>query len=462
VKWHSMMLMPDASTTFVSLNLHSLRVDLPFFALAAVFVVAGLATIVLWWLRSREPLLLWLGILTILYGTRLAVANPLLQLDAGLSIRTFTLINAVITSCILISFALFFRELFGAPWRRITNAWLWLQIILAPIGILVAFTDHWDVFWAVNNAVADMGSMFVVLMILTRRVSSTPVVLRVSLLIFLTLVIVTNFTFTGEASLEPLGFAVLIAGLGYTAAGRAVERERKLLAVENELGTARRIQTSILPRSLPVVPGLTITARYEPMTEVAGDFYDFLPADGGLTILVADVSGHGVPAAMIASMLKLAFEAQAENARDPAKILTGLNAVLARPLDGRFVTAACAFIDCENGLVTYAGAGHPPVLLLRAAGEVLELAENGLMLGPFAAAKYESVRVPFARGDRLLLYTDGIIEATLKDGEEFGLHRLKEFARANRISLADRLIAAVSGPLREDDLTVVVAEACSI
>jgi len=457
-----MMLMPDASTTIVSLTLHSLRADLPFLALAAVFAVAGIATIVLWWLRSREPLLLWLGILTILYGTRLAFGNRLLQLDLGLGDRVVTLVRALITSCILIPFALFFRELFGASWRRITNAWLWLQIILAPIGILVAWTDHWDVFWAVNNAVADMGSMFVVLMILTRRVSSTPIVLRVSLLIFLTLVIITNLSFSaGEASLEPLGFAVLIAGLGYTAAGRAVERERKLLAVENELETARRIQMSILPRSLPVVAGLEVTARYEPMTEVAGDFYDFLPTSGGLTMLVADVSGHGVPAAMIASMLKVAFEAQAENARDPAKILAGLNAVLARPLDGRFVTAACAFINVENGCVDYAGAGHPPALIVRAGGEVVELAENGLMLGPFPGTAYASMRVPFTHGDRLLLYTDGIIEATLKDGEEFGLARLKEFARANRTSVADRLIAAVSGPIREDDLTVVVAEACS-
>jgi hypothetical protein len=175
-----MTLMPDASTTIVSVPLASLRADLPSLALAAIFVAAGLATIVLWRLRSREPLLLWLGILTILYGTRLGVGTELFQVAVKLSQSSVTLTNAVITS---------------------------------------------------------------------------------------------------------------------------------------------------------------------------------------------------------------------------------------------------------------------------------------LILGPFAFAKYARMQVPFAAGDRLLLYTDGIIEATFSDGHEFGIARLKEFARDNKASLADRLIAAVSGPVREDDLTVVAAEA---
>ena len=311
----------------------------------------------------------------------------------------------MITSCILIPFVLFFRELFDAPWRRITNAWLWLQIIFASAGILLGVLgNRWDVFWTVNNVMAIAGSLYVVVVVFTRRVTS-PLALRWALGIFLGLVVITNLGFRFYGSdIEPFGFAVLIAGLGFTAAGRAMDREQKLLAVENELETARRIQASILPRTLPEVPGLKLSARYEPMTEVAGDFYDFLfTGERSLTMLVADVSGHGVPAAMIASMLKAAFEAQADKAREPAKILAGLNVVLSRPLDGRFVTTACAFIDMENGFVTYAGAGHPPALVVRAGGEVVELAENGLMLGPFRNATYESVRVPFEQSDRLVL-----------------------------------------------------------
>jgi serine phosphatase RsbU (regulator of sigma subunit) len=229
--------------------------------------------------------------------------------------------------------------------------------------------------------------------------------------LFLIAVILTNLQLTGGREIEPFGFLLLLFGLSYTAARRAADREQKLIAVEQELETARRIQTAILPKSLPELAGLRIRARYEPMTAVAGDFYDFLQVDDQrVTILVADVSGHGVPAALIASMLKVAFAAQAEHARNPAAILAGLNSSLSGLVAGQFVTAACAFIDLAEQTVTYAGAGHPPSLLLRkGSAEVIELAENGLFLGPFRHAKYTNVSTSFTQGDHLLLYTDGII-----------------------------------------------------
>src|ERR1022692_4872140 len=142
--------------------------------------------------------------------------------------------------------------------------------------------------------------------------TSIPPALRYSIFAFLLVVLTNNlgFRIAGHDP-EPLGFLVLIGGLAYTAAQRAISREQKLAAVESELATARRIQTSILPRALPTLPGLRLAASYRPMTAVAGDFYDFLPLDQGrVTVLVADVSGHGVPAALIASMLKVAFALQ--------------------------------------------------------------------------------------------------------------------------------------------------------
>jgi sigma-B regulation protein RsbU (phosphoserine phosphatase) len=113
-------------------------------------------------------------------------------------------------------------------------------------------------------------------------------------------------------NVEPFGFLVLIVGLARTAAQRAIKRDQKFAAVQSELATARRIQTVTLLRALPEFKGLRLAASYRPMTEVADDFYDFLPFDESrLTMLVADVSGHGVPAALIASMLKVAFAQQA-------------------------------------------------------------------------------------------------------------------------------------------------------
>jgi len=130
---------------------------------------------------------------------------------------------------------------------------------------------------------------------------------------------------TGQ-NVEFLGFLVFVACLGYVSARRTFANEERLLAINKELEIARRIQSSTLPQSVPTLRGLEITARYVPMSAVAGDFYDFLSVDEKrVGILVADVTGHGVPAALIASMLKVAFAGQATHAHDPVRVLTGLN-----------------------------------------------------------------------------------------------------------------------------------------
>ena len=112
-------------------------------------------------------------------------------------------------------------------------------------------------------------------------------------------------------------------------ARQAFLKEERFLALDVELDTARRIQQSILPPEIPSMPRLAIAARYVPMTAVAGDFYDFIQLDGNrLGILVADVSGHGIPAALVASMVKIAFAGQSDRADDPARVLSGMNDAL--------------------------------------------------------------------------------------------------------------------------------------
>jgi serine phosphatase RsbU (regulator of sigma subunit) len=198
------------------------------------------------------------------------------------------------------------------------------------------------------------------------------------------------------------------------------------------------------------------------MTSVAGDFFDFLKlSETSLSILVADVSGHGVPAALVASMLKICFAAQRTQAKDPAKVLAGLNSMLSGSLGGQYVTAACAAIDLETRTVTYAGAGHPPGLLLRRnIGDVLPLAENGLFIGPFPHATYTSMTVPFESGDKLLLYTDGIIEAAGPDGEEFGKKNLEcllvNLGTLAPADLIEEIFLKIGNSVQQDDLTVVL------
>ena len=440
---------------------------MPSVALATIVLATGLAASVLSRLRSRDPLLRWLGIFAVLYGLRLFVANDLVAVATGIGSESLRAADRVITYSIPIPYVLFLREWFGAGWKKAISIWLWTQVVFAPLAIALALIGgHPEPADVANNVLILAGTSAALLEVWRHgRPEPGAAVLKYSLSVGLVCVLLTNLGFRlAGNSLEPAGFLVLLCGLAYSAARHAIQREQKLIAVEQELETARRIQASILPSRLPEVKGLRIAARYQPMTAVAGDFYDFmLVNERRVTILVADVSGHGVPAALIASMLKVGFAGQSDHARDPAAILAGLNAALAGLLAGQFVTAACVFIDLDNQAVTYAGAGHPPSLLLqRGTREVIELAENGLFLGPFRHARYQNVTAPFQPGDKLLLYTDGIIEATMRDQQPFGGPRLKDFIRERHLAepslFVDQLFQAVSSPVQEDDLTVVLAQ----
>ncbi len=243
---------------------------------------------------------------------------------------------------------------------------------------------------------------------------------------------------------------------------------QQLLAIQKEMETARQIQLSILPSQIPKIEGLDIAARYIPMSSVAGDFYDFIVVDEQhIGILVADVSGHGMPAALIASMLKIALSAQVAHAADPAQVLLGLNQALCGKFQHHYVTAAYLFVDMQKRMLSYAGAGHPPLLLWGgSSGGVRAVEENGLFLGAFEFATYSSVELPLQSGQWGLLYTDGISETTNPSGIEFGTEHFREFL-ANEQStsadhFADRLLEELSlwsarGPNEEldDDVTLV-------
>jgi len=240
----------------------------------------------------------------------------------------------------------------------------------------------------------------------------------------------------------------------------------RLIAIQREVDIARQIQSSILPQSMPGIPGLTVEARYRPMTSVAGDFYDFLEVDSQrLGILVADVSGHGVPAALIASMVKMTLAAQRHHAESPAAVLAGMNEMLCGRLAGQYVTAAYLFIDTVARVIRYGAAGHPPMLrAARANGTVDEVEQNGLILGFDGTQQYKERQDSLRADDRFVLYTDGLIEASRAD-DLFGLERLKATLAAtagrDTPAAAHDLLTAVdawSGQRPGDDLTLVVAD----
>jgi sigma-B regulation protein RsbU (phosphoserine phosphatase) len=242
----------------------------------------------------------------------------------------------------------------------------------------------------------------------------------------------------------------------------------QLQTIQKELETARQIQLSILPAEVPKLEGLDIAARYIPMTSVAGDFYDFIMVDEKhLGILIADVSGHGMPAALIASMLKIALAAQVPHAADPAQVLSGLNQALCGKFQHHYVTAAYLFVDIAKGTLTYAGAGHPPMLMWSPSSTgVRGVEENGLFLGKFPWATYSSLELPLSADDWCLLYTDGIPETANHAEIEFGTERFREFLATGQSTsasqFADRLLEELSswaargvGEELDDDITLV-------
>jgi serine phosphatase RsbU (regulator of sigma subunit) len=207
------------------------------------------------------------------------------------------------------------------------------------------------------------------------------------------------------------------------------------------------------------------------MSAVAGDFYDFLMLEGNqFGVLIADVTGHGVPAALIASMLKGAFAGQKAHAQHPEQVLASLNETLCGKFDAHFVTAAYLYADLDAKIVRYAGAGHPPLLLgSRSTGEARSIEQNGLLLGMSPEAVYSSIEIPLRQGDRYLLFTDGLPESTNAKQEEFGASRCKQFLEAHShlpaAAVADELLSEIarwsartSGHLQEDDMTLIVVD----
>src|SRR5271157_4299548 len=243
--------------------------------------------------------------------------------------------------------------------------------------------------------------------------------------------------------LEPAAFTLFGFSQGWVAAEKVFADERRLVSIENELAIAREIQTSILPRGVPELSRLRISAAYCPMTAVAGDFYWFIAVDPNRAgFLVADVSGHGVPAALIASMIKVAMQSVVACADDPRAVLCGLERALSEQLRDQFVSAAYLWLDTENRKALYSAAGHPP-LLRWSQGTLESIQSNGLIFGVMSGCDYPVCEISIATGDRFLLYTDGLIEPENINGESFGDRKLEEVVRESQLlpssELSDRL-----------------------
>ena len=197
--------------------------------------------------------------------------------------------------------------------------------------------------------------------------------------------------------------------------------------IEHELQMARNIQESTLPESLPELPGWEIQAHWEPARSVSGDFYDFVSFDDGrLGIIVGDVTGKGVPAALVMATSLSVLRATSLQSSSPSQILEIANNVLVKDMPpSMFVTCLYMVLDPVSGNLQVANAGHN-YPLFNATGNVSEIRAKGMPLGLIPGSSYEEQVSQLSSGDHLLLYSDGLVEAHNLEGEMFGFQRLKQ------------------------------------
>jgi serine phosphatase RsbU (regulator of sigma subunit)/pSer/pThr/pTyr-binding forkhead associated (FHA) protein len=270
----------------------------------------------------------------------------------------------------------------------------------------------------------------------------------------------------GADDLNLLTVMANIAGIGIERERLAeIEQAERVMAAELE--QAAEIQRQLLPAAAPETPGLELAGYNAACRTVGGDYYDFISfPEGRMGIIVADVAGKGMPAALLMASLQAKVQAYAETPTEPADIVRRLNrSVAANIPSNRFVTLFHCVVDPRTGELTYCNAGHNPPYLVRAGGEIEQLEGGGPVLGIFAAMKYQQQTVRMEPGDVLLMYSDGVTEACNPQGEEFE-NQLAELARSKREESAGAIVRAVheavqtwiAGQPPADDVTVVVAK----
>jgi len=235
---------------------------------------------------------------------------------------------------------------------------------------------------------------------------------------------------------------------------RSNRLSRRQAVIEGELAAAREVQRVILPEAVEFVPGFSVESVYQPDQQVGGDFFQVIPdGRGGLLVVIGDVAGKGLPAAMLVSVLVGAIRTAASYTSEPDEILTQLNERLIGRTEGGFSTALAAHISAD-GTVSIASAGH---LFPYVDGRELEL-PGALPLGIVSGVRYETSRFTLRPGSRLTFYSDGVVEARNRAGELFGFDRGK--------SLSTKSAAAIVEAARHfgqaDDITVVTIERAAL
>ena len=245
----------------------------------------------------------------------------------------------------------------------------------------------------------------------------------------------------------------------------AVEKGR----LERELQMAHEVQASLLPRTTPEAAGWEFVARWYPARQVAGDYYDFIPlGEEHLGLVMADVSDKGMPAALFMALTRSVIRASVHSSAEPAEAISRANRLLcADSTQGMFVTTYYAQLHLETGELTYVNGGHNPPLLYDAQqGEIIQLAPTAMALGVVPDFDFEQETVRLGAGDFMLLYTDGVTDASNTEQATFGMKRLEQVVWEHRDQPATVLMSALEDAVSEfvrsaaqfDDIAMLVVK----
>jgi hypothetical protein len=447
-----------------------LHTSLVYLVLGIIALVACLAALSIYANDRSEPVYLWLTLALAAEAT-LYIVSFLAAETYLISLNSFAILNELLGSAIGPMFwLLFWIQWFGIDVRRrILRA----ALLLAGLETLIVFSLHqpllgtllplawmhgvWQVFTLFRLAFAFLLVAVTVGGIRRNRTEgwiAVPAVVLLGITLFVDDlevlgVPVSYFPFGIRLSIQDISlFALILVVLGL-AIRRFLQSKARQRELMNDLEQAHEIQSLLIPEQVPQMPGYRVEGTYLPASQVGGDFYQVLPLqEGGLLLLLGDVSGKGLRAAMLVSMVVGAVRTIVKQTSRPDEILTRLNQEMTGNLKSGFVTCVCTRV-APSGAVTIANAGHLPPWVNKD-----EIALPGtLPLGITADARYTTEVLQLGEGDRLTLLSDGVVEARLeKDGALFGFDRLKTLFADN--PSAEMIAREAQRFGQEDDISV--------
>lgn len=460
-------------------RLHRQYAQLPDIVAAFLMLIAGLLSFAMFLRGSRQAIYLGLTLLLLCNAayTFALIANHALPYSPDQALMQ------IFSAGINVGLWLVLLSIFGLhrskAWRTATHA---VSAVYLSAQVIDAITQFWwrfagtgmvrmDVISLATYGLLEMYPIFLVSFGFARRRSWSTAILGLVAIVYgsyIPLLDLSSLFSLGAAQnvldwhLQIGDFAftflsllnwLLVVTLVFLVFQSWTRENRRRVLLEQEISSAREVQHVLIPEALIPIPGLTIDSVYKPASEVGGDFFQVIPpsggqGDGSTLIVVGDVSGKGLKAAMMVALIVGTVRTMADTTRSPAEILAGLNRRLLGRMPGGFVTCLIVRIGAD-GDASLANAGH---LFPFRNGVEWEMPPS-LPLGLLADADYEEVSTHLQEGENLMLMTDGVLEAQNRQGELYGFSRISDLMRER--PSAERVVETACSFGQEDDITVV-------